>query len=76
MYYLFKKYEKDFYVWCEGYLGIRVFEIFKVFYFCLILLKFYSFFIFGYNLLFLKGDEVVVFKVKEVIDIFSDLKNG
>lgn len=76
MYYLLKKHEKDPHAWGEGHLGTRVLEIFKVLHSCLISSKLYSFFIPGYNLLFLKGDEAVASKVKEVIDILSDLKNG
>lgn len=76
MCYLLKKHEKDPHAWVEGHLGTRVLEIFQVLHSCLISSKLYSFFIPGYNLLFLKGDDALASDVKEVIDILSDLKNG
>ena len=76
MYYLLKKHEKDPHAWGEGHLGTRVLEIFQVLHSCLISSKLYSFFIPGYNLLFLKDVSDVASEVKEVIDILSDLKNG
>ena len=76
MYYLLKKHEKDHHAWGEGYLGTRVLEIFHVLHSCLISSKLYSFFIPGYNLLFLKHVSDVASEIKEVIDILSDLKNG
>ena len=76
MYYLLKKHEKDRHAWGEGYLGTRVLEIFHVLHSCLISSKLYSFFIPGYNLLFLKHVSDVASEIKEVIDILSDLKNG
>ena len=76
MFYLLKKHEKDPHAWSEGHLGTRVLEIFQVLHSCLISSKLYSFFIPGYNLLFLKSVEAVASEIKEVIDILSDLKNG
>lgn len=76
MFYLLKKHEKDPHAWGEGHLGTRVLEIFQVLHSCLISSKLYSFFIPGYNLLFLKSVEAVASEIKEVIDILSDLKNG
>ena len=76
MYYQLKKHEKDPQAWAEGHLGSRVLDIFLVLHSCLISSKLHSFFIPGYNLLFLKSGEAMASKVQDVIAILSDLKNG
>ena len=76
MYYQLKKHENGPHAWEEGHLGDRVLEIFLVLHSCLISSKLHSFFIPGYNLLFLKSGEAMASKVQEVIAILSDLKNG
>lgn len=76
MYYQLKKHENDPYAWVEGHLGSRVLEIFQVLRSCLISSKLHSFFIPGYNLLFLKSGEALASQVQEVIAILSDLKDG
>ena len=76
MYYQLKKHENDPQAWSFGHLGNRVLEIFQVLHLCLVSSKLQSYFIPGYNLLFLKDVQVAASKVQEVIDFLSGLKNG
>lgn len=76
MFYLLKKHENNPYAWDHGHIGSRVLEIFQVLHYCLISSKLNSFFIPGYNLIFLKDVQPVASKVQEVLDVLTDLKNG
>ena len=76
MFYLLKKHENNPYAWDHGHIGSRVLEIFQVLHYCLISSKLNSFFIPGYNLIFLKDVQPVASKVQEVLDVLNDLKNG
>ena len=76
MYYQLKKHENDPHAWSFGHLGNRVLDIFRVLHLCLVSSKLQSYFIPGYNLLFLKDVQVVASKVQEVIDLLNGLKNG
>lgn len=76
MYYQLKKHENDPHAWSFGHLGNRVLDIFRVLHLCLVSSKLQSYFIPGYNLLFLKDVQAVASKVQEVIDLLNGLKNG
>ena len=76
MYYQLKKHQNDPHAWSFGHLGNRVLDIFQVLHLCLVSSKLQSYFIPGYNLLFLKDVQVVTSKVQEVIDLLNGLKNG